>query len=51
MKVYILKLRDGKYYIGSTENVEKRFLEHLEGTASTWTKLHSPIKIINVINN
>jgi predicted GIY-YIG superfamily endonuclease len=43
--IYILKLRDGKYYIGKSDNVEKRFEQHLEGEGSAWTKKYSPIKI------
>jgi predicted GIY-YIG superfamily endonuclease len=36
--IYILKLREGKYYIGKTKNVEKRFNEHIAGNGSGWTK-------------
>jgi len=30
-KVYILQLSDGSYYIGSTENLERRLIEHNKG--------------------
>ncbi|MEK7175776.1 MAG: GIY-YIG nuclease family protein [Patescibacteria group bacterium] len=34
--VYILKTSSGKYYIGSTENIEKRITHHMGGfTPST----------------
>ena len=29
--VYILKCKDGSYYTGVTNNVEKMFLEHQSG--------------------
>lgn len=49
--IYILKLKDNKYYVGKTKDVNKRFQEHMSGNGSSWTQLHKPIEIINVINN
>lgn len=49
--IYILKLREGKYYVGKSHNVQKRFEEHLEGNGSAWTKKYSPIKIEKTIPN
>jgi predicted GIY-YIG superfamily endonuclease len=34
--IYILKLQGGKYYVGKTNNIERRKQEHINGTASTW---------------
>lgn len=48
--IYILKLRGGKYYVGKTGNVAKRFEEHLEGKGSAWTTKYSPIKIDKTIS-
>jgi len=44
--VYILLCRDGSYYTGSTNDVDKRFKEHLEGRGAKYTKSHKPEKII-----
>jgi len=45
--VYVLELKNGKYYVGVTDNVDKRFAQHLTGDGgAAWTKLHEPIKII-----
>ena len=49
--IYILELKNNKYYIGKSNNVEKRFKDHMNGTGSTWTKLHKPIKILKEIPN
>jgi hypothetical protein len=49
--IYILKLREGKYYVGKSDNVQKRFQQHLEGQGSAWTKKYSPIKIQQTITN
>lgn len=51
MKVYILKLIGGKYYIGSSENVEQRIQQHFDGNGSAWTKKYKPIKKVDVIDN
>lgn len=44
--VYILKsLKDGSYYTGSTENVEKRLAEHNSGI-SKYSSTKRPYKLI-----
>jgi predicted GIY-YIG superfamily endonuclease len=47
--IYILKLREGKYYIGKTNNVEKRFNEHIACNGSGWTKKYKPISLIKSV--
>jgi hypothetical protein len=49
--IYILKLQDEKYYIGKSNNVQKRFEKHLNGTESVWTVIHKPISIEKIIPN
>jgi len=44
--VYILLCLDETYYTGSTNDVEKRFKDHLEGRGARYTKSHKPQKII-----
>lgn len=44
--IYILKLEGGKYYVGKTMNVAKRFQEHRNGEGSAWTNIHRPISVI-----
>jgi len=49
--VYILKLEGGFYYVGITnKDVPARFQEHLNGYGSEWTKLHKPIKILEIVS-
>ncbi len=45
-KLYVLQLEGGKYYVGKTDDVAKRYSEHKAGNGSVWTKLHKPIKIL-----
>jgi putative endonuclease len=44
--IYILLCEDGSYYTGSTNDVEKRFKDHLENRGARYTKSHKPVKII-----
>ena len=50
MKLYVLQLAEGKYYIGTTNNVYNRFTQHREGTGTAWTKKYPPVDLIEVIN-
>ena len=36
--VYILRSRDGRFYTGSTNNIERRFKEHQSGRGGKFTK-------------
>jgi cellular nucleic acid-binding protein len=49
--IYILKLQNGKYYVGKTDNLEKRKQQHMNGTASKWTKKYKPISVEKIIPN
>lgn len=43
--VYILLCRNKAYYTGYTIDLEKRFEEHKNGTASKYTRSFKPVKI------
>ena len=43
--VYILQTERGTLYCGYTDNVEKRFLAHLEGKGAKYTRANKPVKI------
>jgi len=44
--LYILKLKNNKWYIGTSENVENRIDQHVKGKGSKWTQKYTPIKVI-----
>lgn len=44
--IYVLRLEEGKYYVGKTSNLENRFETHLQGKGSRWTKRYKPIEMI-----
>ena len=46
--VYILKCSDGKFYTGSTVNLEKRLWEHQNGFGANFTKKSLPVELMYV---
>lgn len=43
---YILVTINNKFYCGYTDDLEKRFENHLKGTASKFTKANKPLKLV-----
>jgi predicted GIY-YIG superfamily endonuclease len=44
--VYILRCRDGSYYTGHSDNLEKRLAEHGAGWGSDWTRRRLPVELV-----
>jgi predicted GIY-YIG superfamily endonuclease len=44
--LYILQLQGGKYYVGKTDDINRRYNEHKTGKGSEWSKIYKPIKMI-----
>lgn len=44
--VYMLLCKDGSYYLGSTNDVNRRFTAHLAGKGASYTRSHKPIKVV-----
>ena len=51
--IYLLKLEQDKYYIGRTNNPERRMLEHIEsnGAGAYWTTMYKPVKLTIIKRN
>ena len=47
--VYVLKLSMNKWYVGITNDVQKRYREHLFDNKCAWTSTYRPIKIEETI--
>ena len=43
---YILECANGQYYVGSTNDLERRLREHQEGLGGRFTKAHLPVKLV-----
>ena len=44
--VYILACRNGSYYTGHTDNLEKRLAEHESGELKGYTSSRLPVKLV-----
>lgn len=44
--VYIILTERNTFYCGYTDNVEKRFNEHLSGKGAKYTRANKPVKIV-----
>ena len=44
--MYILECSDGSYYVGSTNNLERRIWEHNEGIGAKYTARRRPVKLV-----
>ena len=52
MNLYILKCKNGKYYVGTTKlDVTIRLAQHMKGRGAAWTKKHKPLFIEKELNN
>ncbi len=46
--VYAIKCDDESIYIGHTDNLPRRWREHLGGKASDWTARHKPPRVVHL---
>ena len=44
--LYILRCANGTYYTGSTDNLDRRLVEHAEGLGSNYTRKHLPVELV-----
>ena len=44
--VYMLICEDSSFYIGTTNDVDKRFTKHIAGKGASYTRSHKPIKVV-----
>ena len=45
--VYVLQLKEGKYYVGTTTNLERRLKEHAAGhRRPAWTTVYPPVGLL-----
>ena len=44
--MYILECSNGKYYTGSTNNLERRIAQHQNGEGANFTKRHRPVELV-----
>jgi len=47
--VYVLKLENNKYYVGSNATQANKFERHFEGNGSPWTKTYKPVEMVSIV--
>ena len=47
--VYVLELENDCIYVGATMNFNVRMAQHFAGMGAKWTKLHKPLKVLEVL--
>ena len=50
-QIYILQLAGGRYYVGKTNNIARRYQEHLNGEGSAWTRRWPPTTLVKTIDS
>jgi predicted GIY-YIG superfamily endonuclease len=48
--VYVLQCADDTYYVGITLDFNKRLAQHIDGCGAKWTKLHTPVKVVEIFH-
>lgn len=49
-QVYVIECSQGKWYVGSSLDPQKRYECHLNGKGSAWTKKYHPVRLCEIIN-
>ena len=49
--IYVLQLKNNKYYVGKTKNPNFRIDQHFNNNGSAWTTKYHPIKIFKIYKN
>jgi predicted GIY-YIG superfamily endonuclease len=44
--IYLLRCRDGSFYVGHTDDLERRLAQHQAGTFEGYTRKHRPVTLV-----
>jgi len=44
--LYLIECRDGSYYAGITNDLEARYLAHVNGKGARYTRSHPPLRLL-----
>lgn len=47
--IYVLRCRNGKFYVGKSSNYQRRVSQHQDGLGTYWTMLHKPVDVLRVV--
>jgi predicted GIY-YIG superfamily endonuclease len=46
--IYVLELKEGKYYVGQSSSVVEKVYQHFNGEGCAWTQQYKPIKLLEL---
>ncbi|MBB5395135.1 GIY-YIG nuclease family protein [Mucilaginibacter sp. AK015] len=49
--VYVLLLKNAHFYVGITDNLQRRIAEHFAGKGAEYTKRYQPLEVLEVFPN
>jgi putative endonuclease len=49
--VYIIECADGTYYTGISTDIQRRILQHNNGTGSKYTRSRRPVKLLMITDS
>lgn len=44
--MYLLECRNGAYYAGITNDIERRYAQHISGKGAKYTRANPPVRLI-----
>jgi putative endonuclease len=44
--LYLLECRNGAYYAGITNDIERRYAQHISGKGAKYTRANPPVRLI-----
>jgi len=44
--LYLIECRNGSYYAGISNDVERRYAQHLAGRGAKYTRAHPPLRLL-----
>lgn len=44
--VYMLLCADNSFYLGTTNDIDKRFAKHVAGRGASYTRSHKPVRVV-----
>jgi predicted GIY-YIG superfamily endonuclease len=47
--LYVLQLAEGKYYVGQSDDLDRRIQEHFSGKGAEWTRKYPPVRTVETL--
>lgn len=51
LSIYILRLEQGKFYVGKTHDLDRRLSDYVQGDRPAWVRKYAPLGIDKIVHN